>query len=144
MRQVADDLPVRDEPQQPGGQQPAVPRLVWWREVGLAVLLYLVYAHARDLHGAGAGRAGVTDRARRDGRALGHLEQILHIDVEPAVQRLVLPYHWLVRLLNGYYGGMHLVLTLVVFVTLLVKAPAVFRYWRSVLFTTTFVGLLIF
>jgi len=116
----------------------------WWLEIPLAVAFYLVYAQIRDWHGA----ATVHDRgvARRHGFDLLHLEQWLHIDVEHALQHAFI-YHVrpLVVGMNVYYGTLHFILTLTVFLVLLFRAaPAVYRHCRNVLMIGTAIGLACF
>src|SRR5947209_9798240 len=110
----------------------------------LAVAFYVVYAQIRDWHGAAT--AHDTKLARRHGFNLLHAEQWLHIDVEHAVQHAFV-YHLrpVVVGMDVYYGTLHFLLTLGVFLWLLFRAaPAIYRHARNVLMTGTAIGLVCF
>ena len=123
---------------------PGPGRQRWWLEIPLAVVFYLTYAQIRDWHGSGA----THDRgiARRHGFDLLHLERWLHFDVEHVVQNAFI-YHLrpVVVGMNVYYGTLHFVATLGVFLFLLFRgAPAAYRHCRNVLMTGTGIGLACF
>lgn len=123
---------------------PGPGRQKWWLEIPLAVAFYSAYAQIRDWHGA----ATVHDRtvARHHGYGLLHLEQWLHIDVEHALQHAFV-YHLrpVVVGMNVYYGTLHFVATLGVFLWLLFRAaPSLYRHARNVLMTGTAIGLVCF
>src|SRR5947209_6085775 len=110
----------------------------------LAVAFYVVYAQIRDWHGAAT--AHDTKLARRHGFDLLHAEQWLHIDVEHAVQHAFV-YHLrpVVVGMNVYYGTLHFVATLGVFLFLLFRgAPTLYRHCRNVLMIGTAIGLVCF
>jgi hypothetical protein len=116
----------------------------WWLEIPLAVAFYVVYAKIRDIHGAASLHA--VGLARRHGFDLLHLEQWLHIDWEHPVQRAFIHHlRPVVVGMNVYYGTLHFVGTLGVFLWLLFRAaPPVYRHARNVLMTGTAIGLLCF
>ena len=123
---------------------PGPGRQRWWLEIPLAVAFYVVYAQIRDWHGAAT--AHDTKLARRHGFDLLHAEQWLHIDVEHAVQHAFV-YHLrpVVVGMDVYYGTLHFLLTLGVFLWLLFRAaPAIYRHARNVLMTGTAIGLVCF
>jgi PAP2 superfamily len=120
---------------------PGPGRQRWWLEIPLAVAFYIAYAQIRDWHGTSARhQLGV---ARRHGYDLLHLERWLHIDWEHSVQRAFV-YHLrpVVVGMNVYYGTLHFLATLGVFLWLLfTAAPHVYRHARNVLMTGTALGL---
>ncbi len=111
-------------------------------EVLVVVGLYRVYALLRNEQGVDDVAGPATVRAAQHGRDVLHLEQLLHLDVEHAVQHAVLALPWLVRLADLYYTTVHLPLTALVLLWLLVTRPA-WRYaaWRNVLAIGTVVSL---
>ena len=113
----------------------------WWLEIPLAVAFYMVYAQIRDWHGTGAHHQ--RGLARRHGFDLLHLEQWLRIDWEHTVQHAFV-YHLrpVVVAMNVYYGTLHFLATLGIFLWLLFRAaPPVYRHARNVLMTGTAIGL---
>jgi hypothetical protein len=123
---------------------PGPGRQRWWLEIPLAVAFYIAYAQIRDWHGGGAlHQRGL---ARRHGYDLLHLERWLHLDWEHPVQHAFI-YHLrpVVVGMNVYYGTLHFVATLGVFLWLLfTAAPHVYRHARNVLMTGTAIGLACF
>ena len=123
---------------------PGPGRQRWWLEIPLAVAFYIAYAQIRDIHGtATVHDVGV---ARRHGYWLLDLERWLHIDVEHAVQHAFI-YHLrpVVVAMNVYYGTLHFVATLGVFLWLLFRAaPHIYRHARNVLMAGTAMGLVCF
>ena len=116
----------------------------WWLEIPLAVAFYMAYAQIRDWHGTATVHArGV---ARRHGYDLLHLEQWLHINIEHSLQHAFI-YHVrpLVVGMNVYYGTLHFIFTLSVFLVLLFRgAPSIYRHCRNVLMIGTAIGLVCF
>ena len=120
--------------------RPVPPR--WWVQLLAVSAFYWLYARIRDIHGLHATDPGPTRHAYRNGRAVLHLEQWLHIDVERAMQQAVLHLHWLLRAGNVFYGSAHFGVTLLVFLWLLLRTPpARFYYWRNVLAAGTLLAL---
>ncbi|MHB8452491.1 MAG: phosphatase PAP2 family protein [Mycobacteriales bacterium] len=136
-------------PALPGPAAPESPvkarfgRPSWWLEIGYLVVGYAVYAAIRDLHGRLTG-VRQTAKAYADGRAVWHVERVLHIDIERAVQDFFLRHHTVLRVLGGFYGSAHFVLTGAVLVWLLLRRPELYRFWRTVLAVTTAVALAVF
>lgn len=126
--------------QQPG---PAGLRILWWRELLLALVGYAVYAAGRSLHGQMLDADDVRI-ADAHGHALLHLEQQWGVAWEHSIQSLFLPHHSLVKVMGGFYGGAHFTVTLAVLLWLLFARPAHYRFWRSVLFTVTLASTVVF
>lgn len=127
-------------------QEPAPSRLrriVWWRELLLALVGYAVYALGRSLHGLSLDADDVRI-ADAHGHALLHLEQRLGVAWEHSIQDVFLPHHTFLKLVGGFYGGAHFVITIGVLVWLLFVRPGHYRFWRSVLFTVTLTSTVIF
>jgi hypothetical protein len=123
---------------------PGPGRQRWWLEIPLAVAFYVAYAQIRDWHGTGAHHQRAV--ARRHGFDLLHLERWLHLDWEHPVQRAFVHHlRPVVVGMNVYYGTLHFLATLGVFVWLLfTAAPRVYRHGRNVLMAGTAIGLLCF
>jgi len=118
-------------------------RIVWWRELALAVVAYAVYAAGRSLHGEtlNAGNVRVADA---HGHELLHVEQRWGLAWEHQVQNVFLAHHTFLRVVGGFYGGAHFVITVGVLVWLLFARPAHYRFWRTVLFTVTLSSTVVF
>lgn len=135
---------TRAEPASPipprSGAGPARPR--WWLQLMLVIGLYWTYARIRDLHGLEADDPGPTRHAFRNGRAVLHVEQWLHLDVERSLQHAVLHLRWLLTAADVFYGSAHFGVTLLVFLWLLFRAPPHrFYYWRNLLAVATSLAL---
>jgi PAP2 superfamily len=109
--------------------------LTWWREVLLLVSLYLGYEVIRNVGQSSAARA------LANAESLLALQESLGLNVERALQRLALPYEWLIELANSYYGLVYSVATLGTLVWLYQMAPDRYRFWRNALLITTTIGL---
>jgi hypothetical protein len=124
-----------------GGGRP-VRKIHWWFELILAVVGYLVYAKARDLHGHDAN--AYKGLATRHGRELYNFERFIHIDWEKGLQNNLLKYKGFMQVVGGFYGGAHFVITIGVLMWLLFRRPQFYRFWRTVLFLLTMVAVGIF
>ena len=137
---LADELVEQRPRPWPAKRRSARPR--WWFELLLVSAFYWLYARIRDLHGLHATDPGPTRHAYRNGRAVLHLEQWLHLDVERDWQRAVDHLHPLLRAGNVFYGSAHFGVTLLVFLWLLLRnRPARFYYWRNILAVGTLLAL---
>ena len=97
--------------------------------------LYLFYARARDANGASAAHG--YPRALRHARQVVRAEHVLHLPSERAMQQLILPHHGLLRLLGGYYGSAHFLVTGGVLIWLVSRRPRSAARWAGVLAVTT-------
>jgi len=113
-------------------------------EIAAGYLLYRVYAALRNAQGRDETSGAAFDRAYRHGCDVLHLEQVLHLDGEHAVQDAVLRLpHEVVQALGVYYATVHLPLTAIVFAWLLVSLPHErFTFWRNTLVLGTGAALL--
>lgn len=117
----------------------ARPTNSWVRELFLVLAFYHVYQFAR-----GSADVGARGRAFRHARWIVEAEQSMHIFIEPAVQRVATTWDWLITLTNGYYGSVHFVGTIAVFVWLYVRYPAIYPRMRNLLGMTTGLSLICF
>jgi PAP2 superfamily len=120
---------------------PTSPRAAksWVRELFLVLAFYHVYQFAR-----GSADLGARGRAFRHALWIVDAEQALHIYIEPAVQRVAVTWDWLITLTNGYYGSVHFIGTITVFVWLFVRHSDIYPRMRNLLGVTTGLGLICF
>ncbi|HEX6500184.1 MAG TPA: phosphatase PAP2 family protein [Micromonosporaceae bacterium] len=134
-------VPDASHPQRRSRSLRSRPRILG--DFAIAVVGYLLYAEARSLHGESLHAADAT-RAATHGHAVYGLEQRLHVDWEHAVQALFLGHPTTLRLIGGFYGSAHFLVTFGVLMWLLLRRPQAYRYWRSVLAVATFLALVVF
>ncbi|HEV7208656.1 MAG TPA: phosphatase PAP2 family protein [Mycobacteriales bacterium] len=121
---------------------PIVRQPLWWLEVSLAALAYWAYAAVRDAHGASS--ASVEQLAFQHGRDVQHLERLLGVNVELPLQHALLHAPWMLRLLGGFYGSAHFVVTFGVLGYLLIYRRQDYARWRTCLLVTTGVAVALF
>ncbi len=110
-------------------------RPVWWQELGIIALGYWLYS---------LGRNAVPEQesiARRHGRSVQHLQDLLHLNFELSVNHFVARTEWLAQIMNYYYATLHFIVTIGVMVWLFVRRPHIYRGARTVLFATTLIAL---
>jgi PAP2 superfamily len=111
-------------------------RPVWWQEIAIVVVGYLLYS---------AGRNAVPQQesiARRHGRGVQHLQDALHLNFELSLNHFVAAHEWIAQIMDYYYATLHFVVTIGVMVWLFVRRPHVYRGARTVMFATSLFGLL--
>jgi PAP2 superfamily len=111
-------------------------RPVWWQEIAIIAFGYWLYT---------LGRNAIPEQAtiaRRHGRSIQHLQEILHLNWELSFNHFVAANEWLAQTMDYYYATLHFILTPTVMVWLFVRRPHVYRGARTVLITTTMLGLL--
>jgi hypothetical protein len=111
-------------------------RPVWWQEIAIIAFGYWLYTLGRN---AIPEQASI---ARRHGLSIQHLQQVLHLNWELSFNRFVAANEWLAQSMDYYYATLHFILTPVVMVWLFTRRPHVYRGARTVLVTTTLLGLL--
>jgi hypothetical protein len=107
----------------------------WWEEVAIIALSYWLY----DL-----GRNSIPEQASialRHGRAVQHLQGLLHWDFELSVNRFVAAHEPVAQLMNYYYATLHFVVTGGVMIWLFLRRPQIYRGARTALFWLTVVAL---
>jgi hypothetical protein len=111
-------------------------RPVWWQEIAIIAFGYWMYS---------LGRNAIPEQesiARRHGRGIQHLQDVLHLNWEMSFNHFVADTEWLAQFLNYYYSTMHFIVTISVMVWLFVCRSHVYRGARTVLVTTTLLALL--
>ena len=110
--------------------------LRWWRELLMAVGVYVVYSFVRNQFGSAGGDPRP---AFEHAKQIIDLEKALHLYIEPDLQRwyLDLPGNGVIRFWNVYYGLGHFVVTFIAFVALFRRDPARHRLLRNTLAFTT-------
>jgi PAP2 superfamily len=110
-------------------------RPVWWQEIGIIALGYWLYSLGRN---AIPQQASV---AIRHGLSVQKLQGELHLNFELSINHFVAANEWLAQIMDYYYATMHFIITIAVMVWLFVRRPHLYRGARTVLFTTTLIGL---
>jgi hypothetical protein len=110
-------------------------RPVWWQEIGIIAFGYWLYTMGRN---AIPEQASI---ARRHGRSIEHLQDWLQLNWERSFNHFVAGVEWLAQLLDYYYSTMHFIVTISVMVWLFVRRSHIYRGARTVLVTTTLLGL---
>jgi hypothetical protein len=111
-------------------------RPVWWQEIAIIAFGYWVYTQ---------GRNAIPEQesiAYRHGRSIQHLQDVLRLNWELSVNRFVARTEWLAQFLDYYYATLHFLVTIGVMVWLFARRPHVYRGARTVIVTTTMLGLL--
>jgi PAP2 superfamily len=113
--------------------------LRWWREIALIVVFYGVYTAIRDLRGT---RPVSVGQAFHNARRVVGFERRLGLFHEAQIQRLALHDHFVVRLLDDWYGSTHFVVTAAVLAVLFFAHPSRYRHWRNALALATGLALI--
>jgi hypothetical protein len=111
-------------------------RPVWWQEIGIVALGYWLYS---------LGRNAIPQQdsiAIRHGFSVQHLQDVLHLNFELSINHFVAAHEWLAQIMDYYYATLHFIITIIVMVWLFLRRPHLYRGARTVLFTTTLIGLL--
>jgi hypothetical protein len=113
-------------------------RTYWWKEALIMGVFYLIYSWARNQFGS----ANVSDdavplQAFNNALRVIRLERAMGLFHEETVQEWFLSYDWFIQFMNTYYGTMHFLITVAVFVILYRRRPDVFPQWRNTLAATT-------
>lgn len=120
---------------------PAVarPRLRWYRELAIALVVYKMY----ELIRGGADR-GASPNAFRNARWIVNIEEATFLAFEKSLQQLVLPVKWLITFTNNYYGTAHFLVTAAVMVWLFLWRKEGYRHMRNVFGIMMLIGLAVF
>ena len=111
-------------------------RPVWWQEIAIIAFGYWLYT---------LGRSAIPEQesiALRHGRSIQHLQDVLRLNWELAFNHFVASTEWLAQTMDYYYSTMHFIVTISVMVWLFVRRSHIYRGARTVLVTTTLLGLL--
>jgi PAP2 superfamily len=116
----------------------ATRRLPWWVEALLAIAGYEIYGAIQ----------GATDGERiaavRHGWSLIHIEQHLHVWVEPTINAWLVPHRLLSIASDYYYELSHAFVTAAVLVWLWRRHPEVYARWRNILLGLSLAALAVF
>jgi hypothetical protein len=103
---------------------------------------YAVYSFTRNTFGSAHLDDGeLPEQAFDHAIRVIRIERFFHIFQEQQIQSWFLGWHVFLRFWNIYYGSLHFIVTLGVFVYLYVRSPARFTQWRNVLGFTTALAL---
>ncbi len=118
-------------------------RVYWWKEALIVAVFYAVYSWTRNLFGSNkiAGD-GIPDQAFTNAVRVIRVETVLNLFHEETIQAWFLPYKWFIQFWNTWYGTMHFIVTLGVFVLLFLKRRDVFPQWRNTLAAMTALAIL--
>ncbi len=108
----------------------------WWQEILLLGFGYWLYGLVRN---------AVPQQyalAQAHGLSIQHLQDKLRLNFELSLNHYVANHEALAQLMDYYYATLHFVVTAAVLIWLYVAHPRVYRGGRTVLFTTTLLGLL--
>jgi PAP2 superfamily len=111
-------------------------RPVWWQEIAIIAFGYWLYTLGRN---AIPEQASIADR---HGRGIQHLQDILHLNWELSINHYVAAHEWLAQGMDYYYATLHFIVTPGVMVWLFLRRPHLYRGARTVLVSTTLIGLL--
>jgi hypothetical protein len=113
-------------------------RVYWWKEALIVAAFYAVYSWTRNQFGSNKIAAdGIPDQAFTNAVRVIRWETAINLFHEETVQAWFLPYKWFIQFWNTYYGTMHFIVTLGVFILLFVKRRDVFPQWRNTLAAMT-------
>jgi hypothetical protein len=139
---AAETLAKAPAPVAPGGYSGLFPqrllrwrRPVWWQEIAIIAFGYWLYT---------LGRNAIPEQASiafRHGRSIQHLQDILHLNWELSLNHFVAANEWLAQTMDYYYATLHFIITPVVMAWLFVRRSPRYRGARTVLVTTTLLGL---
>ncbi|WP_282083414.1 phosphatase PAP2 family protein [Streptomyces tendae] len=120
----------------PGTEAAPHPRLRWWTELPLIVLVYACYSAGRLLV-----RGDVSD-AVDHGLAILDIEKALHLNAEHPLNRLFTREPWIGVPADFWYASLHYVVTPAILVWLFRSRAVRYRAARTWLMTSTFIGLI--
>ncbi|MET8767621.1 phosphatase PAP2 family protein [Streptomyces sp. NPDC004658] len=120
----------------PGTEVAPRPRLRWWTELPLILLVYGCYSAGRLL-----ARGDVTS-AVDHGLAILRIEKALRLNAEHPLNRLFTREAWLGVPADFWYASLHYLVTPAILVWLFRARAAHYRAARTWLMTSTFIGLI--
>jgi hypothetical protein len=107
-------------------------RVYWWKEALIVGIGYFIYSWTRNQFGSNRIAAdGVPEQAFHNAERVIRFERFVGLFHEESLQELFLSRQTFIQFWNTYYGTAHFVFTVLVFVLLFIKRPAVFPQWRN-------------
>ncbi|MBQ1090630.1 phosphatase PAP2 family protein [Streptomyces sp. B93] len=120
----------------PGTEATGRPRLRWWTELPLILLVYACYSAGRLL------ARGDVSTAVDHGLAILRIEKVLHINAEHPLNRLFTSEAWIGVPADFWYASLHYLVTPVILVWIFRSRTVHYRAARTWLMTSTFLGLI--
>ncbi|MFD7434229.1 phosphatase PAP2 family protein [Streptomyces sp. NPDC059861] len=120
----------------PGIEAAPRPRLRWWSELPLILLVYACYSAGRLF-----ARGDVTT-AVDHGLAILRMEKALHLNAEHPLNRLFTREAWIGIPADFWYASLHYLVTPALLVWLFRSRAVQYRAARTWLMTSTFIGLI--
>jgi hypothetical protein len=114
-------------------------RLSPWRELLLGLAVFGLYSIVQALHSPARQQA-----AERNGRDIFDLERRLHLDIEPALNRWLVPHDMLRTLANYEYASTYVVAAAITLVWLYRRRPDRYREMRNSFAALTLLGIACF
>ena len=119
----------------------AVPRhhrTLWWKEALIVAVFYTTYTLIRNRFGSAfVNGADIPLHSFTNAVRVIRIERALGLYHEESIQDFFLPYVWLIKAMNTYYGTAHFFVTLGIFILLFKRRPDVFGQWRNTLAAMT-------
>ncbi len=116
------------------------PALHWWNEAAFMLVFYFVYSMIRNFNSRDARHLEAL--ALSHARAIIHLQEVLGIYHEEAIQKWALQTRALIVGANYFYGSFHFVVTIGVGVFLYRKCQNEYPLWRNTLAIATALALI--
>lgn len=109
-------------------------RTLWWKEVLIMGVFYLIYSWSRNLFGSAQIAAdGVPEQAFHNAERVIEWQLAMGLYHEETVQSWFIDNTLFMQFWNVYYGTAHFIVTITVFWVLFRKRPDVFPIWRNTL-----------
>ncbi|MEV8595385.1 phosphatase PAP2 family protein [Streptomyces sp. NPDC052012] len=122
--------------EKPGTEGAPAPRLRWWTELPLIVLVYACYSAGRLV--VRGGEADAVDH----GLAILRIEKALYLNAEHPLNRLFTREAWIGIPADFWYASLHYLVTPALLVWLFRSRAVRYRAARTWLMTSTFIGLI--
>jgi hypothetical protein len=108
-------------------------RLFWWKEALIIGVGYFIYSWTRNQFGSKRLAAdGIPEQAFDNAEEIIRLERLLGLFHEESMQEFFIAWpRAFIQFWNTYYGVAHFFVTVLVFILLYRKRPAVFPQWRN-------------
>jgi PAP2 superfamily len=118
-------------------------RLYWWKEAVIIGVGYFIYSWTRNQFGSNRIAAdGVPEQAFHNAERVIRFERLVGLFHEESLQEFFLAWpRAFIQFWNTYYGTVHFVVTVLVFVLLFRKRPAVFPQWRNSIVAMTILAI---
>ncbi|WP_405509238.1 phosphatase PAP2 family protein [Streptomyces purpurascens] len=120
----------------PGTEAAPVPRLRWWTELPLILLVYACYSAGRLLV------RGDVSGAVDNGLTILRIEKALFLNAEHPLNRLFTREPWIGIPADFWYASLHYLVTPAILIWLFRSRTVRYRAARTWLWTSTFVGLI--